>query len=95
MNKPFFFTCLVCMLSLLSSSCTTVREGQAGVKRRFGTYKDKPYTSGLKFFNPFTSSIVKVSTQTSQSNNAKIIMGGAGQIPMVFTPSELNSISTQ
>jgi prohibitin 1 len=45
-------------------SCTTVREGQAGVKRTFGTYKDKPYTSGLKFFNPFTSTIVKVSTQT-------------------------------
>jgi regulator of protease activity HflC (stomatin/prohibitin superfamily) len=64
MNKPIFFTCLVCLLSVLSSSCTTVREGQAGVKRRFGMYKDKPYTSGLKFYNPFTSSIVKVSTQT-------------------------------
>ena len=46
------------------TSCTVVREGQAGVKRTFGKYNDKTYTSGLRMFNPFTSTIVKVSTQT-------------------------------
>ncbi len=49
---------------LLMSSCTVVREGEVGVKRTFGKYSDKIYTSGLKGFNPFTSMIVKVPSQT-------------------------------
>lgn len=51
-------------LAAVLSSCTVVREGEVGVKRTLGTFKDKPYTNGLRFFNPFTTSIVKVSTQT-------------------------------
>jgi prohibitin 1 len=47
------------------TSCTVVRQGEVGVKRTFGKYNDKVYTSGLKVFNPFTSTIVKVSTQTN------------------------------
>lgn len=46
------------------TSCAVVREGEVGVKRTFGKYADKPYTEGLRIFNPLTSSIVKVSTQT-------------------------------
>lgn len=48
-----------------ASSCMVVREGEVGVKRTFGKYSDKIYTSGLKGFNPFSSTIVKVSTQTN------------------------------
>lgn len=46
------------------SSCTTIRQGQVGVKRTLGKYADKPYTEGLRVYNPFVSKIVKVSTQT-------------------------------
>lgn len=46
------------------SSCAVVREGEVGVKRTLGTYKDKPFEDGLRVFNPFTSTIVKVSTRT-------------------------------
>jgi regulator of protease activity HflC (stomatin/prohibitin superfamily) len=46
------------------TSCAVVREGEVGVKRTLGKYADKPYTEGLRIFNPLTSSIVKVSTQT-------------------------------
>lgn len=49
---------------LLQSNCTVVRQGEAGVKRTFGKYSDKVYTSGLRGYNPFTSTIMKVSTQT-------------------------------
>lgn len=48
----------------LMSSCTVVRQGEVGVKRTFGKYSDKIYTSGLKGFNPFTSTIVKIPAQT-------------------------------
>lgn len=55
---------LMLFSALFMVNCTVVRQGEAGVKRTFGKYNDKAYTSGLKMFNPFTSSIVKVSTQT-------------------------------
>ena len=34
------------------------------MKRTFGKYADRPYTEGLRVFNPFTSTIVKVPIQT-------------------------------
>ncbi|MEM6319904.1 MAG: prohibitin family protein, partial [Bacteroidota bacterium] len=40
-------------------------EGEVGVKRKLGKYSDKPYNEGLKVFNPLTSRVVKVSTQTN------------------------------
>ena len=49
---------------MFQTNCTVVRQGETGVKRTFGKYNDKVYTSGLRGFNPFTSTIVKVSTQT-------------------------------
>ncbi len=55
---------MLVLIALLLGSCTVIREGEVGVKRTLGTYKEKPYTNGLRWFNPFTTSIVKVSTQT-------------------------------
>ena len=52
------------MAMFLLSSCTVVRQGEVGVKRTFGKYSDKIFTSGLKGYNPFTSTIVKVPAQT-------------------------------
>jgi prohibitin 1 len=56
------FVILICLALL--SSCTVVRQGEVGVKRKFGTYADVPYMEGLKVFNPFTTTIVKVPVQT-------------------------------
>lgn len=47
------------------SQCTVVRQGEVGVKRKLGKYSDKPYKEGLKVFNPLTTRVVKVSTQTN------------------------------
>ena len=59
-SKSFFW--VIVILSL--TNCVVVRQGEFGVKRTFGKYSDKVYTSGLKGFNPFTSTVVKVSAQT-------------------------------
>lgn len=56
---------LLAMTATFLSSCAVIREGEVGVKRRFGKFDDKPYTQGLKVFNPFTTTIVRVPTQTS------------------------------
>jgi prohibitin 1 len=64
-NTSFFrFGLVLVVVSSMLQSCTVVRQGEFGVKRTFGKYSDKVYTSGLKGFNPFTSTIIKVSGQT-------------------------------
>ena len=55
---------IIAVLILSLTSCAVVRQGEVGVKRTLGTYKEQPYTEGLRLFNPFVSTIVKVSTQT-------------------------------
>lgn len=62
-------TIINCGLFMLAAlfvlpSCTVVREGQVGVKRTLGKYRDKPYDQGVVFFNPFVTAVEKVSTQT-------------------------------
>lgn len=47
------------------SSCTVIRQGEVGVKRTFGKFKDQPYTEGLKIFNPFVTTFIRVPTQTN------------------------------
>jgi len=65
MRIPNFLKALFCLFMLTSfASCVTIREGEVGVKRKLGKYSDKPYTSGIKAFNPFVSRIIKISTQT-------------------------------
>lgn len=46
------------------SSCAVVRPGQVGVKQRFGKLTDKQTSGGLMFYNPFTSSVIRVTTRT-------------------------------
>lgn len=55
---------LLATVLLMLSSCVVVREGEVGVKRKLGRYDNVPYTDGLRFFNPFIASVIKVSTQT-------------------------------
>ncbi len=64
MKNLINFFALALVLSLLLPSCTIVREGEVGVKRTLGKYQEKSIDRGVAFFNPFITSIQKVSTQT-------------------------------
>jgi prohibitin 1 len=55
---------VVSAAALFFSSCTVVRQGEFAVKRKFGKYSDEVYTSGLRGFNPFTTTVIKVNGQT-------------------------------
>ena len=60
-----FLKTVLCLLAItLLASCATIREGEVGVQRKLGKYSDKPYTSGLKVFNPFTTRVIKISSRT-------------------------------
>ena len=48
----------------LLSSCTTVRQGEIGVKRRLGRLDPQIVVSGPKVYNPFTTTIIKVPVTT-------------------------------
>ncbi len=65
MVKLIVKSLLITTAALFFTSCAIIREGEVGVKRRFGKYDNQPYTQGLKVFNPFSTTIVKVSTQTN------------------------------
>lgn len=65
MKKYSLFTLAVLVVSgFYLQSCTTIREGEVGVKRKLGKYENQGYTQGLKVYNPFVARIVKISTQT-------------------------------
>jgi prohibitin 1 len=48
----------------LLSICAIVRPGEVGVKQSLGKLSNKTKISGTVWFNPFTSKVIRVSTQT-------------------------------
>jgi len=65
MKKSKWKGTIAIILSLfIFQSCVTIREGEVGVKRKFGKFSDVGYTEGLKTYNPLFSRIIKISTQT-------------------------------
>ncbi|AYA39014.1 prohibitin family protein [Hymenobacter oligotrophus] len=52
------------LLATLLSSCTVVRQGEVGVRRRLGKVDEQVVYAGPKVFNPFISTIIKVPTTT-------------------------------
>ncbi len=48
----------------LLSSCAVVKQGEVGVKRTLGKFSNTPYTEGLRVYNPFVSTIIKLPVQT-------------------------------
>lgn len=61
--------CIAVVFSWLLTSCAIIRPGQAGVKQTLGKLGDNVSTQGTIMYNPLTSRVIKVSTQT---NNIKL-----------------------
>ena len=56
---------IVCLLPLLwAVGCTTIRQGEVGVKRRLGKLDPVVRRSGVHTYNPLTTTIIKVPTRT-------------------------------
>ncbi len=49
---------------LLFSQCTIIRPGEVGIKQRYGKLSKRTLNQGMTSYNPFTSKIIKASTQT-------------------------------
>ena len=57
---------LIFFLTILYTftSCTVVRQGEVGVKRKMGKLQPGIHQAGVVGFNPFTTKVIKMSTQT-------------------------------
>jgi regulator of protease activity HflC (stomatin/prohibitin superfamily) len=69
---------LIALIAVLFTSCATVKQGEVGVKRSLGKYSDVTYTEGLRFFNPLTTKLVKISTRTENLEMAMFIPSKEG-----------------
>lgn len=52
------------IFAFLISSCTVVKQGEVGVKRKFGKLNENISDAGLVSFNPITTKVIKVPIQT-------------------------------
>lgn len=55
---------VLALSSILFASCAVIRPGEVGVRQKLGKLSDEVVTEGTVMYNPFTSKIVKESTQT-------------------------------
>ncbi|EPA00608.1 hypothetical protein A33Q_0081 [Indibacter alkaliphilus LW1] len=55
---------ILTVLAMLVSSCAVVRQGEVGVKSKFGKLSPDVADAGLVGFNPFTSRVIKVPIRT-------------------------------
>ena len=62
--KPYQLSFFIAAILLLSTSCTVIRQGEVGVKRKVGKLEDNVYQPGPVGFNPLTTTVLKVSVQT-------------------------------
>lgn len=63
MNRLFVFAITILMLSILSS-CTTIQQGQVGVKRKKGVIDPVPILEGRTRVNPINTVVFKIPTRT-------------------------------
>jgi len=59
--KNFILTSIIV---IIATSCTVVRQGEIGVKRKLGKLSDKAYEAGAVTYNPFTTTVLKVPIRT-------------------------------
>ncbi|MEM9858739.1 MAG: prohibitin family protein [Bacteroidota bacterium] len=55
---------LMLMTTVFFVSCTVVRQGEVGIKRKLGKLQEKTYTPGAVGYNPITAKVIKVPVRT-------------------------------
>ncbi|GMQ27943.1 prohibitin family protein [Algoriphagus confluentis] len=58
-------TYLLAIVCLGLASCTVIRQGEVGVKRKYGKLNPNVFDAGLVSFNPFSTRVLKVPIRTT------------------------------
>ncbi len=62
--KQQLLTAIMLPSAFFICSCAVVRQGEVGMKRKVGKLSPTIYQPGAVTFNPFTTRVIKISTQT-------------------------------
>lgn len=63
-------TCLFLISSVVFfQRCAIIRPGEIGIKQTLGKIKGKPFVQGVKWYNPFSSRIVRINVRTVECFN--------------------------
>ena len=54
----------VLLLAFILEQCAVVRPGEIGIKQSLGKIIGKPIQQGVKWYNPFTSHVIKINVRT-------------------------------
>ncbi len=64
--------------AFMLSSCAIIRPGEVGVKQTLGKLNDKPVEEGVRFFNPFTTTFVRVPIRTTNVEQTLLLPSKEG-----------------
>ncbi len=62
--KVLKYSSLLIIITLFVSSCAVIRQGEVGVKRKFGKLSPQTIEAGATAFNPFTTTIIRLPIRT-------------------------------
>lgn len=69
----------IAISAILMSSCAVIRPGEVGVKQRLGKLStDKVVDEGIRFFNPFTTTYLKVPVRTTNVEQVLLLPSKEG-----------------
>ena len=70
MKKINLTNCIgIISLVFLFQNCAIIRPGEIGIKQTLGKIKGKPIVQGVKWYNPFSSRIVRINVRTVECFN--------------------------
>ena len=64
--------------ALFLSSCAVIRPGEVGVKQTLGKLNDQPVEEGVRFFNPFTTTFIRVPIRTTNVEQTLLLPSKEG-----------------
>lgn len=64
--------------ALFLTSCAVIRPGEVGVKQTLGKLNDKPVNEGIRFFNPFTTTFIRVPIRTTNVEQTLLLPSKEG-----------------
>jgi regulator of protease activity HflC (stomatin/prohibitin superfamily) len=56
--------CVLGAVAMMTGCIAVVRQGEVGVLNRWGRFESKPVSPGVEFYNPFSTSIERITTRT-------------------------------
>jgi regulator of protease activity HflC (stomatin/prohibitin superfamily) len=74
LKKILFFIAV----ALFLTSCAVIRPGEVGVKQTLGKLNDKPVDEGVRFFNPFTTTFIRVPIRTTNVEQTLLLPSKEG-----------------